>query len=73
MSDTNEQPVKPVSWVPHRSVVGGNTLGGALAILLVPFVIRFYPASVDHDSITVAFSAVCTFVACYFIPDSPNR
>lgn len=57
------------SWVPNRSIAGGNSLGGAIAILLVPFVIRFYPAGVDHDSITIAFSALCTFIACYFIPD----
>lgn len=63
----------PTSWLPHQSIVGGNTLGGAIAILLIPFVIRFYPAGVDHDSITVAFSAVCTFAACYFIPDGNRK
>jgi hypothetical protein len=64
-----QNPEPPTNWVPHQSIVGGNTLGGAVAILLIPFVIRFYPAGVDHDSITVAFSALCTFIACYFIPD----
>lgn len=74
--DPPEQQPAPTGWAkwkPHQSVVGGNTVGGAVAVLILPFVLRFYPAGVDHDNITVALSALCTFVACYIIPDSSNR
>lgn len=60
-------------WKPHQSIATGNPVGGAVAILLVPFVLPLYPKGVDHDSITVAFSVLCTFLACYFIPDGDRK
>lgn len=64
-----QDPLPPTNWLPTRSIVGGNSIGATLAILLVPFIIPLYPKGIDHDSITVAFSGLCTFIACYFIPD----
>jgi hypothetical protein len=64
-----EPPKPPTDWVPHQSIVGGNTIGGVVAVLVVPFILPLYPKGVDHDTITVALSALCTFIACYFIPD----
>lgn len=64
-----QNPEPSNSWIPNRSIVGGNTIGGVIAILVVPFILPLYPKGVDHDSITVAFGALCTFLACYFIPD----
>jgi hypothetical protein len=68
-----EPPKQPTSWVPHQSIVGGNSIGGTVAILLVPFILPLYPKGVDHDTITLAFGALCTFIACYFIPDGKSR
>ena len=70
MQDPDPQPSGWAKWKPHQSVVGGNTIGATIAVLVVPFLIPLYPAGIDHDSITVAFSAFCTFCCCYFIPDS---
>lgn len=67
-----EPPKPPTSWVPHQSVVAGSTIGGAVAVLVLPFIIRFYPSGIDHDSITASFTVLCTAIACYLIPDG-NR
>lgn len=68
------EPLKPSSsWLPSQSVVGGNSIGGFIAVLLLPFILPLYPKGVDHDSITVAFSAVCTFIFCYVIPDGNRK
>ena len=70
----NPDPPKPATnWVPHRSIATGNPIGGAIAVLILPFVIPLYPNGVSHDDITIAFTALCTFIATYFIPDNPNR
>ena len=63
------EPDKPSNWVPHQSVVAGNTIGGFVAVLMVPFIIPFYPKGTDPVTLSVAFGAVCTFVFTYLIPD----
>jgi hypothetical protein len=63
----------PTSWVPSQSIVGGNSIGATIAILVVPFIIPLYPKGIDHDSITLAFGALCTFIASYLIPDGKPR
>jgi hypothetical protein len=67
---SHEQPT--ASWVPTRSIVGGNSIGAFIAVLVLPFILPLYPQGIDHDSITVAFSGICTFICCYFIPDRKN-
>jgi hypothetical protein len=71
--EPDNQPTGWDKWKPHQSVVGGNSVGAAVAVLLVPFILPLYPKGVDHDSITVAFSALCTFLACYLIPDGSRQ
>lgn len=70
----NPEPNQPArSWLPTQSIVGGNSIGGVIAVLLCPFILPLYPKGVDHDSITIAFGALCTFIACYFIPDGKPK
>lgn len=63
------EPDNSRSWKPTRSVYGGSTVGSFLAILLVPFIIPFYPHSVDASQLTIAITGLCVFGASYFIPD----
>jgi hypothetical protein len=67
------QPPKSSNWVPSQSIVGGNTIGATVAVLVVPFIIPFYPKGVDPITISLAFGALCTFIASYLIPDGKPR
>lgn len=68
-----QNPEPPTNWVPHRSIYGGAAVGGFVATLVIPFVIPFYPKSVDASQITIAITGLCCFIAGYLIPDTTNR
>jgi fructose-specific phosphotransferase system IIC component len=61
----------PTRWKPHQSVVGGATVGGFLAVLVVKGLEHYFKTPLD-DITTTAITGLCTFAATYFIPDSPN-
>lgn len=74
------EPSPPTTWVPHRKVVigalSGSSFGGSVAVLTLPFILPHYPAGIDHDSLTVAWTDVCVtliaFIGAYFTSSPSN-
>lgn len=67
-----EPPKSFRNWVPSQSIVAGVGVGQAVAQIVFAICTQGLHWAVDgltHDAII----SLCTFAACYFIPDGKSR
>lgn len=69
----NPEPNQPArTWTPSQSIVGGVAVGAAVAQIIFAICtqgLHWAISDATHDAII----SLCTFAACYFIPDGGRK